>query len=112
MRISPSRRSTSDLQVSAGKDKVMRCDEAASLKLTGKIKRKKGKATGPGKTFTIHALSAAARANVPVAFTVKVPGAALDSLKAGAKESASFTLTGKNPSGSATATAKIGRLTL
>ena len=89
-----------------------RCDEAASLKLTGKIKRKKGKATGPGKTFTIHALSAAARANVPVGFTVKVPGAALDSLKAGAKESASFTLTGKNPSGSATATAKIGRLKL
>jgi hypothetical protein len=99
-----------------------RCNQAAHLTLSGKISAvlvAKGSSPNPGKgkrpktkAFQIGPLRASITAGKSLTLTVKLPDAALAALKAGARESAAFTLTATNTNGSSQATAKIRQLKL
>ncbi len=92
-----------DLRVGALSLRV-KCDRAASVKLTGTVKEPIGKkhhGKQRYKTFKLKAVSRTVKAGGSVALVLKLPGAALRALKHGAKESATLTLTGtvKEPIG-------------
>ena len=91
-----------------------RCDQAASVVLTGTIKvtptKKRGKKRPKATSIKIAAVRASAAANAPLTLSVKVPKKAATALKKGAKESVRFTLTAGNANGNATASAKISRI--
>ena len=82
----------------------VKCDRAASLKLTGTVKEPIGKkhhGKQRYKTFKLKAVSRTVKAGGSVALVLKLPAAALRALRHGAKESATLTLTGtvKEPIG-------------
>lgn len=86
----------------------LKCNQPVNVKISGKIaatlKHKKHR------SFKIAAVSASVSAGKSVSLTVKVPKAAVTALNGGARESATFTLTGTNANGTAHASAKIKRL--
>jgi hypothetical protein len=91
-----------------------RCNQNASVTLTGLLTEAIGKKPKHGKQktrqFKLGPIKTSVRANVSKAITVKLPSGALDGLGKNAKESVAFTLTGTNASGRARATAKIASL--
>jgi hypothetical protein len=97
----------------AGALKVaVRCDQSASVKLTGKITAAAQKKHGKSQSFTITAVKTTVTAGKTDTVAVKLPKPALTALEAGARESVSFTLTATNANGGATAKAKIPKLKL
>ncbi len=99
-----------------------RCDQAAGLQLAGKISAdlkakssqpRAGKGRHPKtKTFQIKAVRASIAAGKSLTLSVKLPKAALTTLENQLSESATFTLTATDPSGTSTTTAEIKRLKL
>ncbi len=83
------------------------CDQAANVKLTGKVKATSGK---KHKTFKLSTARGSVAAGASDTFTLKLSGAALRALAAGAKESVSVTLNASDANGTSTASARIGRL--
>ena len=92
-----------------------RCDQAASIAVTGKLKvtpkKRKGQKKKPkATTIKLAAVRVQAAAGVPVTISVKLPKKAAAALKKGARESAQLTLTGTNGNGKASASVKLARL--
>jgi hypothetical protein len=79
------------------------CNQAASLKLTGTLKR-------GTKTWRLGPAKATAKASAKVRFALKLPASAFKALKQGAKESLALTLSASNKNGASQATAAIKQL--
>ena len=92
----------------------LRCDQTARVSLRGSIvailQVKNGKRTR--KTFRITALRVSITGGKARSLTVRLPKAAIQALKAHARESATFTLLATNSNGSRTTTRRIKRLRL
>lgn len=93
-----------------------RCDQAVKATLSGVLTELVGKKPAHGKqrtkTFHLGPLRSSLKANKATTLTVKLPKAALSALKAGKRESVTFTLSASNPSGSATSRVASTRLRL
>ncbi|MBV9310900.1 MAG: hypothetical protein JOZ73_08705, partial [Solirubrobacterales bacterium] len=92
----------------------IRCNQGASLKLTGKVveqlRKKKGKHRKRTKTFKLRRVTRNGGANQTITITLKLPKGALNALKHGARESVMLTLTASNGNGTRKTTLKIKRL--
>lgn len=86
---------------------TVKCDQAASVKLTGTItvtiKHKH-------KQLKVGAVRGSAKQDVALTLTVKLPSSAISDLKHNDRESAVFVLSASNANGSSTATTKIGTI--
>jgi phosphodiesterase/alkaline phosphatase D-like protein len=89
-----------------------KCDQAASVTLTGviteRIKKSRRKKAST-KRFTMRATGSLV-ANTALTLVLKLPSAAVAALRAGKPESAAFVLSAHNAHGSATAGARAGAL--
>jgi Bacterial Ig-like domain (group 3)/FG-GAP repeat len=92
----------------------LRCDQTARVSLRGSIvailQVKSGKRTR--KTFRIAAVRVSITGGKARSLTVRLPKAAIQALKAHAREAVTFTLLATNSNGSRTSTAKIKQLRL
>ena len=90
---------------------VARCDQAATVTLTGKLIELVGHKPKHGRqrtrTFPLAKVERALSANAATVLVLSVPTAALRALERKAAESASFTLTATNAAGSSHASARI-----
>ncbi len=99
---------------------TVRCNQAAAVTLTGKITAAIKLTPPAGKsqrrtkteTFALAAIHGNPSAGRALTLTVKLPKTALAALRAGARESALFTLRAANANGTSTTTATIPRLEL
>jgi hypothetical protein len=91
---------------------TIRCNQPASIKLTGKLtettKRKHHKKHT--KTITLKALHATTSSGVTKTLPLRLPKAALVALAHGTRESLTVTLSASNRNGTSTTTKKLARL--
>ncbi|HUA71730.1 MAG TPA: hypothetical protein VMA96_11620 [Solirubrobacteraceae bacterium] len=93
---------------------TVKCDQAGKAKLTGTLTQLIGQKPKHGKqkskSYKLGPVSGSAKAGKALTLTVKLPAAAVTALGHGAKESATFTVTDTNGSGTGRATAKVAML--
>jgi hypothetical protein len=85
----------------------VKCNQNASVKLTGKLTETLGKKR---QTFSLRAVRASVKRGVTRVLTEKLPAAALHALAGHANESIKFTLRASNANGASITTASISRL--
>lgn len=93
---------------------TVKCDQAASVTLTGRLTEPSGKKPKQGKqrtkTISLPSKHRSVPAGASITFTIKLPNAALTALGHGARESVAFTLVAKNANGTRKVTTKVSRL--
>ena len=93
---------------------TVKCDQAATVRLTGTLTRLLGKKPRHGrqrsKVYRLGPVSGSVEAARSATLTVRLPAAALAALGKGARESATFAVTATGPNGTGRATARIARL--
>ena len=88
----------------------VRCDQTASIRLTGTITELPSAHHATSQNVRIRSVGASVSANVTRSLTVTLPGTAATALAAGIPESASVTLTASNSNGTRTASLRVRRL--
>jgi virginiamycin B lyase len=90
------------------------CNQAANVKLTGKVTAMIGKKPKHGKqrakVFSVKPKRASVGRGVALKLTIKLPAAAIAALRRGVKESVVFTLTASNANGTSQTVTKPSRL--